>query len=361
MVEGMQTDWESLEKRTCDNCNVEVVGRFCPLCGQNDKNYEGSLWRVIGDILREQFDFHSRATQTIKALFLKPGLLAVEFRSNRRASYVAPIRMYLFSSLLFFFLIVLAPNPREGRDYWSSFDTESHSWDSEDIETEESIPPSVGGDEESELQIGADQLELEELTEEFESARERLDGKTNQLISEILTRPSDSPSKNLLVGHLLAISEKETLDDLDSWFTPLLVKVLYDFSRLVEDFKNNLALIMVILFPWMVLTSSLLNRGKHIRIVHQLVFWMHVFTFVFLLLSLEQLLVSFVLKQFAFAGLVTLLTFLLLIGHTYWAYHKFYGGGHISGILKFLLLMIMYGVGLLVSLVGVVALSIYNL
>ena len=357
----MKVDWDSLEKRTCDNCNVEVVGRFCPLCGQNDKNYESSLWRVIGDILREQFDFHSRATRTIKALVLHPGLLAVEFKSNRRASYVAPIRMYLFSSLLFFFLIALSPGNRDEQVFSYSIETESYSLESGDGETEETETPSTIDELENGLRLLDTQLETEDFSQDIDPIRQRLDERTNQMVSEILIRPEGSPSRDLLLGLLMSVSDKGEPSQLDLWLAPFVVKVLHDVGRLIEDIKNNLALIMVILLPWMVLTSALLNVRRHVRVVHQLVFWMHVFTFTFLVLSFELLVVRFVLRGIEVSALVTLATYLLLLVHTYMAYHKFYGGSRVSGVFKFLLLLLLYFIALIVAFLAVVAFSIYNL
>ena len=45
--------------------------------------------------------------RTVKALVLRPGLLTNEFKSGRRASYVPPIRLYIFISFLFFFLLTI--------------------------------------------------------------------------------------------------------------------------------------------------------------------------------------------------------------------------------------------------------------
>lgn len=357
----MNTDLESLEARICDNCGAEVVGRFCHVCGQNAKNYESSLWRVIGDILREQFDLQSRATRTFKSLVLHPGLLAVEFKANRRASYVSPIRMYLFSSLLFFFLVALSPSDQSARVFSFSVDTNSYSLQSQENEVEESDPSTDVNDEESAFQFQETQRKSEDFADDIEPVRQLLDDRTNQLISEILIRTEDSPSRQLLLGHLVRLGDKEEPSGIDWWITPLVVKILHDFSRLVEDVKNNLALIMVILLPWMVLTSALLNIGKHVRLVHQLVFWMHMFTFAFLILSFELLVVRFALKGFWWTGFVTLATYLLLLVHSYMAFHKFYGGGHLAGIFKFFLLLMVYFVALLVAFFAVVALSIYNL
>lgn len=368
----MSSELESLEVRTCDNCNVEVVGRFCPLCGQNDKNYESSLWRVIGDILREQFDFHSRATRTLKTLVLRPGLLSVEFRANRRASYVAPIRMYLFSSLLFFFLIALSPSDRSDRNdgvFSFSLGTDSYSLQFDSSDTEELGSPTEITEEENGLEFQETQSGSIDFSKETELARQHLDETTNQLISEILIRPEDSRSRQYLLAHLMGLSDRlkrsmeagDSLGGFDLWFAPFLVKMLHDTGRLIEDFKNNLALIMVILLPWMVLTSALLNVGKHVRLVHQLVFWMHFFTFAFLILSLELLVVRFAFPDFGWTGYVSLAIYLVLLVHSYMAYQRFYGRGHLSSTFKFLLLLFFYSIALFVALLAVVALSIYNL
>ncbi|MCY3885300.1 MAG: DUF3667 domain-containing protein [Gammaproteobacteria bacterium] len=348
-----------MEKRTCDNCNLEVVGRFCPICGQNDRNYERSLWRVIGDILREQFDFHSRATRTIRTLVLRPGQLAVEFKSNRRASYVTPIRMYLFSSLLFFFLIAISTSPRDDRVFSFSIDTYQHNSDSDTSESSES---DFGANEDSPSSAAVaqeDPIRVEDALNLAESTREYMDDDTYQLVREILTRPEDSPSRDLLVGLLAMLDNAETPEHL--WLIPLLVKILHDSSQLVEEFKNNLALIMVVLLPWMVLVSALLNIGRHVRMVHQLVFWMHAFTFAFLLLSTDLILARFLLRGTELAGWVMFIALVVLLVHTYLAFHKFYGGGHLSGILKYLLILFMYSIALLVGFLSVLALSIYNL
>lgn len=60
---------------------------------------------MLWDLMRETFDLDSRVLRSIRLLLFKPGELACEFSRNRRASYVSPIRLYLFVSLCFFFLL----------------------------------------------------------------------------------------------------------------------------------------------------------------------------------------------------------------------------------------------------------------
>ena len=92
----------------CANCGHPSSGRYCPKCGQNDRNYIRSLPPLLGDILKETFELDSRIRRTVKPLFLRPGELASEFSRSRRARYVSPVRLYLVASIGFFFLVSLA-------------------------------------------------------------------------------------------------------------------------------------------------------------------------------------------------------------------------------------------------------------
>ena len=92
----------------CPNCGVRRQGRFCAACGQNDRDYLRSPFAVVRDILAETFEADSRLWRTMRALFLRPGLLSLEFSRSRRARYLSPLRLYVFASLLYFFAEQLA-------------------------------------------------------------------------------------------------------------------------------------------------------------------------------------------------------------------------------------------------------------
>lgn len=56
-------------------------------------------------MIHESLDIDGRMFLTLKTLLLKPGLLSLEYRNGRRASYTPPFRMYLVVSIFFFVLI----------------------------------------------------------------------------------------------------------------------------------------------------------------------------------------------------------------------------------------------------------------
>ena len=93
----------------CPNCGELRPGPHCAWCGQNDRDYRRSSWSLIADFFRETFELDSKLFRTLKLLLLKPGRLSAEFSRNRRASFVSPVRLYLFASVIYLFAVSLAP------------------------------------------------------------------------------------------------------------------------------------------------------------------------------------------------------------------------------------------------------------
>ncbi len=90
--------------KDCLNCGTEVQGRFCYFCGQENIEPKESAWDLIAHFFKDITHFDAKFFSTLKYLMLRPGFLAKEYMRGRRASYVNPIRMYIFTSA-FFFLI----------------------------------------------------------------------------------------------------------------------------------------------------------------------------------------------------------------------------------------------------------------
>lgn len=59
------------------------------------------------DALDDQLSLNSALPRTLRALLFHPGLLTREYVAGRIARYVAPFRLYLISSLLFFLTLTL--------------------------------------------------------------------------------------------------------------------------------------------------------------------------------------------------------------------------------------------------------------
>ncbi len=88
--------------KTCLNCGAIVEERYCPHCGQENTEPKDSFKHLLGHFLADVTHYDSQLFTTIKDLIIKPGFLTREYNAGRRASYLNPIRMYIFISALFF-------------------------------------------------------------------------------------------------------------------------------------------------------------------------------------------------------------------------------------------------------------------
>jgi len=93
--------------RLCRNCSVPLTGRFCAACGQEDAA-DLPFGRAIRDLAGDLLDLDSRLWLTLKLLVARPGFLGAEYLAGRRARYIAPMRLYLVSSVVFFAAVATA-------------------------------------------------------------------------------------------------------------------------------------------------------------------------------------------------------------------------------------------------------------
>ena len=92
---------------TCMNCGTELMGPFCYYCGQPDKNFMRFFPVLLRELLEDFMDFDSRFMRTIKPLLFRPGRLTRDYLDGKRFRYVPPLRLYIFSSIAFFFLAAI--------------------------------------------------------------------------------------------------------------------------------------------------------------------------------------------------------------------------------------------------------------
>ena len=91
----------------CMNCGTTLQGPFCYYCGQPDKNLMRFFPVLMRELLEDTLDFDSRFMRTLKPLLFKPGKLTRDYLDGRRFRYVPPLRLYIFSSIAFFFLAAM--------------------------------------------------------------------------------------------------------------------------------------------------------------------------------------------------------------------------------------------------------------
>ncbi len=90
--------------KNCLNCGASVIGRYCHVCGQENVEPKESFWHLLIHFFNDITHFDGKFFTTLKDLLFKPGFLSREYMIGRRASYLNPVRMYVFTSAIFFLL-----------------------------------------------------------------------------------------------------------------------------------------------------------------------------------------------------------------------------------------------------------------
>jgi len=86
------------------NCNASLHGLYCHVCGQENVEPKQSAWHLVSHFFYDITHFDGKFFTTVKDLLVKPGFLSREFISGKRISYLHPIRMYVFTSAIFFII-----------------------------------------------------------------------------------------------------------------------------------------------------------------------------------------------------------------------------------------------------------------
>ncbi len=92
-------------KTTCKNCDQEHEAgfEFCPHCGQKT-NEDLTVGVLFYNTISNYFSFDARFFKSFIPLMFRPGVLAKRFIEGKRLLYLHPAQMYLFISVVFFFL-----------------------------------------------------------------------------------------------------------------------------------------------------------------------------------------------------------------------------------------------------------------
>lgn len=86
------------------NCGATVQGRYCHVCGQENVEPKETFWHMFTHFFYDITHFDGSFFVTVKDLLFKPGFLSREYVLGRRKKYLHPIRMYVFTSAVFFLI-----------------------------------------------------------------------------------------------------------------------------------------------------------------------------------------------------------------------------------------------------------------
>ena len=108
------------QEKNCLNCGCTVVGRYCHQCGQENIVPKESFGHLVVHFFYDITHFDGKFFETLKDLIFRPGFLSAEYMKGRRTRYLNPVRMYVFTSAIFFIVFFIVADP--GKTFKSSSD-----------------------------------------------------------------------------------------------------------------------------------------------------------------------------------------------------------------------------------------------
>lgn len=97
---------------SCSNCGQPLGGAFCSSCGQRAVPPHPKLGELAGDALAELSGWDGKFIDTFRLLLTQPGELTRRFIDGQRVRFIAPVRLYLTLSVVYFVVAAAAPTLR---------------------------------------------------------------------------------------------------------------------------------------------------------------------------------------------------------------------------------------------------------
>lgn len=92
----------------CLNCGAEITGPFCAQCGQASHPHR-SLTHVVEEFLHGVLHFDTKAWRTLPMVIFRPGTLTRNYVYGKRARYISPLALFLFTIFFMFFVFAFFP------------------------------------------------------------------------------------------------------------------------------------------------------------------------------------------------------------------------------------------------------------
>lgn len=279
----------SSKQVNCKNCeqSFDEHFQFCPHCGQK-ANDELTLGVLFYNTISNYFSFDARFLKSFMPLLFKPGYLAKAFINGKRLLYLHPAQMYLFISIVFFFVFSFTITQHKdtlNREFQKSLDNDFTVIDSVEIRRKDSLERIATRNtlEKNKFVIRLKQKEIVSVVSEDELPERNVvsfGGFEHELDSLIKVKASDEEMYKVM-----------GLSDDAGWVSRKLYEQGLKFYKsrdagnIMSAFYDKLPIALFFLLPIFAFIIKILyfNKGPY---AHHLVFSFYYFSFVFTVLTI---------------------------------------------------------------------------
>ncbi|MGZ3754150.1 MAG: DUF3667 domain-containing protein [Mucilaginibacter sp.] len=266
-------------ENNCLNCGATLHGKFCHVCGQENLEIKESFGHMMSHAISDYFHFDDQFFHTLKPLLFKPGKLTVEYMAGKRASYLHPVKMYIFISLIFFLLFFRGSTENQKqnesipvtRERINDIKTSKKLTDNQKRKLLEALPYTI---------------------------QPRKDGKGDDTVYRNIQGFLMIAGHDTSYQQYLNAQNKLSVDDRDGFLMRYVHKKAIDWKNsgenastiILENFEHNMPKLMFLALPLFALLLKItFSRNKKLYIEH-LIYSFHLHSFLFLFLSFTMLL-----------------------------------------------------------------------
>ncbi|WP_460557561.1 DUF3667 domain-containing protein [Ferruginibacter profundus] len=326
------------KEKNCLNCNAVVQGRYCHICGQENIEPKESFWHLVSHFFQDITHFDGKFFSSLKLLIFKPGFLSREYMVGRRASYLNPIRMYVFASALFFLIFFSLFHMDPDKSIVTSGDVNNVPIAT--IATMDSVS----------YKKFVDTLVKNDSTLKFAYDKQQYFKYLDSLAAAAMTFHFTPTRYHTQKEYDSALAHGKD----HNWFEQRLVRKQIEIDEkykgdgkaasaaLVNNLLHSLPQLLFVTLPlFALLLNMLYSRRKQFYYTNHAIFTIHLFVFVFI-----ALLFVFGLNKlkhvdgFHWVEYLSVVMILLIFFYNYKAMRNFYQQGRGKTILKFILLQL---------------------
>lgn len=379
------------KERDCLNCGRVVEEHFCPNCGQENIELKEDAFHMVSHAIADYFHFEHKFFGTLKPLLLKPGLLTKSYVEGKRVSFIHPIRLYIFVSIIFFLIVLsekrFGPSEKvkkaevKEKPIKRPTNLNQKQKDSvvakemEDVVVAMRFVPTTNGLRDSLLREVKKDI-LNDLNQDSNSKdTTKSDGKgikyssnrnknnswnvgsskkwggtwvTNDTTVEAYEKNQAALSKDKRDGFIKHYYVKKGIE-LNKYPDPK--------KKFIEDFLHNIPKMMFLLLPMFALILKLVYINKKRYYYEHLIYSFHVHSAIFLSVLFTMFLQWLFGLFYDISGWLSMLCFFYIVWYIYRSLRTFYGSTRWVTVLKLFFLSVCYNIVLTLCFLIVIAIS----
>jgi len=351
----------------CANCGAPLEGPYCFACGQYDDDLRRPIWALAGEVIEGLFSLDGRVLNTVPPLLWRPGHVTSRYLAGERARFVAPFRLYLIASLIFFVMLALfgdfSLNPAD-RMNTEQAQAEFDQAAQELSEARERAEESGNAEEAAGLAVAERMLSSTRAATERAMADSETQLETAEKIGNTMTRetwkrdvraaltPEDVSESELQQaeenGADISFGGAESMPlEQRRWLVTRINRIIDDPSRLGDAMERWAPRLLFVLLP----VYALILAGMHFWrrdfvFYDHLVVSLHAHAFFFLLMT------GLIIAGIGLGGVLTTTIFIIWSNfYIYRMHRRVYRHGRLTSVLRTLVLDFVYMIVLTLSLV----------